>query len=147
MIISSAVQVLSDYVYEVLLWKTWCGREERGSYFAAPYVITYCSNTFVHQTLTYLSALASRQFFINITQGWNKNPAETTRFLSACVARFFDGNRNKTAWRFFALQEKRCGHTSVRYWPWRRNRTGPNPGPAASSNDYWQQPEPLWLST
>lgn len=30
---------------------------------------TYCSNTFVHQTLTYLLALASRRFFINITQG------------------------------------------------------------------------------
>lgn len=45
----------------------------------------------------------------------------------------------------FGLQEKSGGHVSTRLWPWQQKGTDLNPGLPASSNDYWQQPEPLWL--
>lgn len=56
--------------------------------------------------------LGQQAVFHKYHAGANKNPAETRRFLSACVARIFDGNRNQTAWRF-VLFFLRCRKSDV----------------------------------
>lgn len=101
MIISSVVQVLFDYKW--LYMKYCCEKPGKRGWIL--FCSTVCENILFQHFCppnTYIFiGLGQRTVFHKYHAGGNKNPAETTSFLSSCVAKFFETKRRGDFFFFF----------------------------------------------